>query len=297
MHRSSPVLVGVCLIAMTGAVSGAEPLTIRGHTGDGTIDANGLPQDESLPILRVGTGGDTVRGLAPVFFFALPPAPSREAITGAELEFQYLGTARGTADHFIPPQFKADLYGLGTRATPSVLRSDYHDGKATATSGTLLASSLIKPTTPAGRLRLSDAAMRDYVASLYQPNGTPTAPYVAFRVNADTHLAPRQRQYQGYELASADNKEKGGEYVPTLRLTVEQREAASTSPAAASSPGSGPAPAATGQGNLFWIMAAVVAGCIVVILLLALALLRSRSRPESVSRSSGETTGGAEAGK
>src|SRR5262249_28076777 len=78
----------------------------------------------------------------------------------------------------------------------------------------------ITPTTAPGRLQASGDSLLNFLTSLYQPDGTPTAAYAVFRVNPDVHLPPFSGNYRGYELASADNTDDGGAYAPELNLTV-----------------------------------------------------------------------------
>lgn len=115
-----------------------------------------------------------------------------------------------------PPTFDADLYGLGTRDTPSGSAEDYPTGSSSAL---LLVRPLLTPTSPLGRTRVRDARFREYVAGLYHPDGTPTAPYAVFRVSTDAAFPPANRRYQGYELASANKSNGAVTYTPQLTLT------------------------------------------------------------------------------
>lgn len=210
------VLLAFVLLGPVGSTTAG--IIIRGDQGDGTIDVNGLPQDFSLTQLRVGAGGNNVRGLAPVFFFALPNVPSRASILGAELKIEYLGFSRGSPGVFVDPEFSADLFGLGGRATPTILSGDYYDGDASLSTDTLIQAGFITPTTGPGSLQTSGSSLLDFMTSLYGPDGTPTADYAVFRANADTHLPPFSGDYRGYELASADNVNSS--FVPRLSLAI-----------------------------------------------------------------------------
>src|SRR6266545_8277054 len=108
MSRCLSCVLAVAFSFTTAGKAFGGFVTVTGDTGDGTIDVNGLPQDFSLTQLRVGTGGDNLRGLAPVFFFALPTLSSSDALLDAQLQLAYLGLTRATV--FAAPDFNADLY-------------------------------------------------------------------------------------------------------------------------------------------------------------------------------------------
>lgn len=213
-------LTCILTIAFTFATAGKAFggfITVTGDTGDGTIDVNGLPQDFSSAQLRVGTGGDNLRGLAPVFFFALPTLSPSDLLVGVQLQFAYLGLTQ--ASIFTAPNFNADLYGLGTRSTPTILTTDYFDGTPSASGGTLLAQGFITPTTSAGTLQLSGTSFDNYIRSLYNADGTPIAAYAVFRLNADINLPVGSGQYRGYEIATADNPDSTLQ--PQLQMEVD----------------------------------------------------------------------------
>jgi hypothetical protein len=214
----------VAAVVAVGAAGGAAggPINVRGDAADGTVDVNGLPGDFSLPQLRVGVGGDDVRGLAPVFFFSLPTLPSRDSLAGAELRLTFLDFTRGTPGNWEFPRYNVDLFGLGARATPTILNADYYDGDASLGTDALIAEGFATPATaPGTTLQVSGGGLLDFVRSLYNPDGTPVAAFAVFRANADVHLPPRfSRRYSGYELASGDNTDGGGAVAPQLRLTV-----------------------------------------------------------------------------
>jgi hypothetical protein len=193
-------------------------VTVLGDPGDGHVDVNGLPQDFSLPTLRVGVGGDNVRGLADIFFFALPKLTSVTSLLGAHLNLQYLGISQFTVT--VTPEFNADLFGLGARSTPTILSTDYYDGDSSLSTNTLIAKGFITPSTAPGSLQASNGSLLNFVDSLYQPDGTPKAAYAVFRANANVHLPDWSLPYRGYEIASADNTDNGGAFVPRLVLSL-----------------------------------------------------------------------------
>lgn len=217
-HISFIVAAAVLLGGATESFGGL--VTIQGDPRDGVVDVNGLPQDFAFTQLRTGVGGDNVRGLADIFFFALPTVPSSASITSAVLEFQYLGVSVGSPGIFVTPEFSVDLFGLGARSTAAILSTDYHDGHASLSPDALIAQAFITPSTIPGALQASGGTLLNFVRSLYQSDGTPIAAFAVFRANPDKHLPVFSGRLRGYELASADNTDSGGAFVPELRLNV-----------------------------------------------------------------------------
>src|SRR4051794_8955154 len=111
MYRVRSGVIAVILSLTAAGEASGGVITITGDPGDGVVDVNGLGQDFPSTQLRLGTGGDDVRGHADIFFFALPKLSSRDVLLGAELRFQYLGISQFTV--LVTPEFDADLYGLG----------------------------------------------------------------------------------------------------------------------------------------------------------------------------------------
>ena len=221
-HLKSFVVVLTLSLATAGDALGGL-LVIPGDVGDGTVDVNGLPQDFSLTQLRPGVGGNNVRGLASIFFFALPDISSPATLVGATLRIQFLDITR--ASIVTIPEFNVDLFGLGARSSPTILCSDYFDGDSSLSSDTLIAKSFITPSTSPGSLSVSGGTLLSFLTSLYNPDGTPIAAYVVFRANPDVHLPEHSGQYRGYELASADNADST--FVPRLDLNIVTPEPAS----------------------------------------------------------------------
>jgi hypothetical protein len=220
MLRFIACLVAIALsFGIAGEAFGGT-ITVAGDYGDGSVDVNGLPQNFDLPVLRVGTGGNNVRGHASIFFFALPALPSPGALAEADLTLNYLGIAEGSPGVFGIPEFNADLFGIGARSTPTILSTDYHDGNASASTDTLIAQGFITPSTAPGTLHATGNSLLPFLQSLYDSDGTPTAAFVVFRVNADIHLPPNSGRLRGYNIASADNTDNGGNIVPQLTLTT-----------------------------------------------------------------------------
>jgi hypothetical protein len=210
------VLLTICLGATT-QVSGAV-ISVLGDTADGTVTFDGFAGDFSLPMIRAGVAGNDVSGQATIFFFALPRLPSRSSLVGAELDLQYLGISQFTVT--VPPEFNGDLFGIGARSTPTILASDYYDGDASLSADSLIAEAFVTPTSVPSSLQDSSSNLLNFLASLYQSDGTPTAAFAVFRVNPDVDLPPFSTPYRGYELASADNTDNGGTFVPRLSVTV-----------------------------------------------------------------------------
>jgi hypothetical protein len=131
-----------------------------------------------------------------------------------------LGITTGTPGNWVPPNFNADLFGIGSRSSPTILSTDYYDGNASLSTNTLIARGFLTPSTAPGTLQASGSSMLSFLQSLYNPDGTPTAAFAVFRVNPDVHLPPHSGNYRGYEIASADNTDNGGAFVPQLLLDV-----------------------------------------------------------------------------
>jgi hypothetical protein len=220
MNRPLSYGLSVILSLVAAGESFGGFINVPGDKGDGYVDVNGLPQNFDDPTLRAGTGGNNVRGLAPVFFFALPALPSRDSLAGVVFDIQYLGFASGSPGIFVNPEFNIDFYGLGARSTPTILSTDYYDGDSSLSPDTLMAKGFITPTTATGTLQLSGATFTNYLRSLYNPDGTPMAAFAVFRANADIHLPDYSGRLRGYELASANNTDAAGANVPRLGLTV-----------------------------------------------------------------------------
>lgn len=271
-------VAGLLLLASTPNLFGESPpsdqvLKIQGDKGDCTVSQKYGAGDFDRDMLRVGSGGDDLVGHAPLFFFALPKLPSRDALLGAELELHYMGLASASGP---PPTYDADLFGLGTRATPTGSGEDYPNGSSPAP---LLVRSLLNSKSPLGRTRVSDARFREYVAGLYNTDGTPTAAYAVFRVSTDAKFPPANRRYQGYELASANKANGAVTYTPQLTLTFQPSATVATNsptppainPSSSSAEGSYLRP-------VIWLLAILLVLCVVMIVSLVLLLLHVRGQ-------------------
>ena len=141
MYRIITLFASALLTLGASARACADVITVLGNTGDGTIDVTGLPQDFNLSPIRAGVGGNDLRGLAPVFFFELPTLTTQSALQGAELKLQFLDVTRATI--FTAPEFKADLFGIGARSSPTILSTDYFDGNSALSKDTLIAKGFV----------------------------------------------------------------------------------------------------------------------------------------------------------
>jgi autotransporter-associated beta strand protein len=197
-----------------------------GDPGDGIVDITGDIGNVPDPQIRVGVGGDDVAGQDDIFFFALPKLTSPASLLGAQLNFQYLGISQFTPT--VTPEFNVDLFGIGARSTPTILVTDYFDGDPSLSSDSLISRGFITGSTAPGSLQASGASLLSFLQSLYGPDGTPKAAYAVFRANPDVHLPPFSLPYRGYEIASANNTDNGGAFVPKLQLTVVPQAAAGT---------------------------------------------------------------------
>jgi hypothetical protein len=252
--RTAAVALSVLVVTSLFGESPAldQVTTVFGDKADCDVSRKSGDSDLETHHLRVGSGGDDFRGFAPLFFFALPKLPSPDSLLAAELELHYMGPTGG-----IQPAFSADLFGLGTRATTTGSIEDYPGGSSSAL---MLVRPLLAPNSPLGRTRVRDARFREYVASMYNPDGTPTAAYAVFRVSSDAKFPPANRRYQGYELASADKPNGVVTYTPQLTLTYRQQPTASL-PTPSSDTAAQPAPATVGEDlrPVIWILASLLA--------------------------------------
>ena len=193
----------------------AGVINVTGDAGDGQLGAAGEVQGLSVEHDRAGVGGDNSRGLGLIYFFELPTLPAGTTLTGAELQLQYTQIETNAA-----PDFNLDLYGLDARNTATFSASDYVDGNTSSPSDTLIESAIITPTTDPGKLSISNANLDAFLASLYNEDGTPTATYATFRVNADTNLPPGSGTARGYWLAFRDHTTES--FRPQLNLATTQ---------------------------------------------------------------------------
>ena len=69
-----------------------------------------------------------------------------------------------------------------------------------------------------GRISVTNASLLNFVASLYNPDGTPAMAFAVFRVNADIPLPPNNPPRRGYLVAMADYPDPA--FRPELDLTT-----------------------------------------------------------------------------
>jgi hypothetical protein len=101
------------LICVSQANAGV--ISVVGDTGDGQIGADGSIAGIPVQSDRTGTGGDNSRGLALIYFFALPTLSPGGTIINAELQFDFVEKTN-------TPEFNIDLFGIDARPTQSFLR-------------------------------------------------------------------------------------------------------------------------------------------------------------------------------
>jgi hypothetical protein len=195
------------LLAQTVA---AASIVVPAHANDGLVDVNGLAGSLADPLVRPGTGGNDSRGQAAIFFFALPTLGAPNDIVSSTLRLSYAGIEGAT------PDFNGDLFGLGTRPHAAIASTDYFDGAPARSTDTLLVDDLLTPTSSSGPIEISSASFTDYLRSLYEADGTPSAAYAVFRVNADIELPSGSPPIRGYLLATGDHADDS----PSLTLSA-----------------------------------------------------------------------------
>ena len=74
------------------------------------------------------------------------------------------------------------------------------------------------PEMPTENFRKTGEAAGRRIASLYNPDGMPTAAYAVFRINPDLHLPEGSGAYRGNEFATADNPNIA--FAPQLNINI-----------------------------------------------------------------------------
>ena len=192
------------LIADFGDSTLAGVISVEGDTGDGQVDINGeVPTaDLTREIVRVGAGGNQIRGHAIILFFELPLLPSYAQITNAEISIQYFGITEATV--ITPPNFNVDLFGIDARPTATIEGSDYYDGNAAFSSDSLIQASVLVPSSSQGKIGIANSILLNFVTSLYS-GGTPSDVFATFRLNPDLDLPVTSPPIRGYEIGMGDN--------------------------------------------------------------------------------------------
>ena len=154
------IITVACVVALLIADFGdstlAGVISVEGDTGDGQVDVNGVvpPPDLTREVVRVGAGGNIVRGHAIIWFFELPTLSDFATITSTELKFQYTGITEATV--VTPPEFNVDLFGIDARANASIQGSDYHDGDAALSTDSLIVPSVLVPSSAVGSYSITN---------------------------------------------------------------------------------------------------------------------------------------------
>lgn len=210
MRRLS-LCAAVCFLVVPVGAANASILGIVGDLGDGQIGSDGSVAGIAQPRDRTGTGGDNRRGLALIYFFALPTLSPSTTIINAELELEYVEKTN-------VPEFNIDLFGIDARPSATFDAGDYYDGAASSSSDALVQSSLITPSTSLGNLTVANSDLLDFVNSLYNVDGTPVSTFATFRVNPDKDVPVGSAPIRGYFLALADHGTAS--FRPRLTLTT-----------------------------------------------------------------------------
>ncbi len=163
-----------------------RPATIYGLSNDANARDNLTVENQAAASTLMGaSGSDPWVDRCTVYVFRLPELGAVDnPFISASFTFNYVSKS-GTLKN-------NDLYGLGRRASPEVLGTDYH-GRTTAadtTNATSLQSSILVDATATGPLTTSSTGstnLRNYLNSQYA-GGAGAGQYVFLRVN--TAAAP-----------------------------------------------------------------------------------------------------------
>jgi hypothetical protein len=173
--------------------SGSAAL-IYGETSDTEVRDDGVVSATTATGLLAGGSGTPALDRSAVFVFRLPNLGAvANPFTTAKFQF-HLSSKSGT-----PPN--ADLYGLGRRAGPTVLASDYYGETTTSdpTDATLILNNFLTSTTGNGVVSTSATAFRNYLNAQYA-SGAGAGQYVFLRLSSDTPATGANR----FNLTSAN---------------------------------------------------------------------------------------------
>ena len=161
----------------------ASAAAIPGGTGDTDVRSDGVLSTTSNTTLVSGAFGSPLFDRSSVLVFQLPDfGPVATPFTSASLRFN-LASKTGT-----PPNL--DLYGIGRRASATVLAGDYYGQSSTAdpTDATLLQNNILISTTANGPVYTNSGgatALKTYLNAQYA-SGTGAGQYVFLRLSSDT---------------------------------------------------------------------------------------------------------------
>ncbi len=209
LRRTLPIAAAALLVAPTFS----DAATISGDLADAVVQGNRNtePQETGTGVatqggftLKVGAVGTnaTAGGRGAVYVFQLPNLGAfANPFDTASLTFSV-----GTID--ANTTLNGDLYGLGRRAAPEPLATDYYLGDLDASDATLIQNNILSPTTPANSTVLSSAggntALAAYLNTQYA-SGAGVGEYVFLRLSPDDPSGPVATGYNVYTANSVSS--------------------------------------------------------------------------------------------
>ncbi len=159
----SPLRVLLSVLAC-GTFAHAANITLYGNTADSEVHYGGIwSYDPGQNGGMVGVNGGY--DYSDVFVFQLPVLAPGQTITGSD--FSFYDTASGS-------KYNVDLYGLGYRASPTVLASDWYSGPNDSQNALIQAGIIAPSYSFAGRITTSSGAdllLTNYLNSQYAAGG------------------------------------------------------------------------------------------------------------------------------
>jgi autotransporter-associated beta strand protein len=171
--------IGFGLICATAGTP-ANAASLYGNPSDCSVRSDGLITEVGATALLPGGSGTPVMDRSSVFVVQLPNLGAvANPFTSAAFRF-HLASVTGT-----PPS--VDLYGLGRRASTTVLAGDYYGQTATVdtSDATLIQNNLLVSTTPTGFVSTSATALKNYLNAQYA-SGAGAGLYVFLRLSTDS---------------------------------------------------------------------------------------------------------------
>jgi len=187
------------IAALALLVPPARGAIIHGQAGDTDIRDDGSVSAASGTSLLVGVSGSPAFDRSAVYVFQLPDLGAvANPFTTAKFQFN-VSSKSGTVPN-------VDLYGLGRRASPTVLAGDYYGETNTAdpTDATLIQNQILTSAIATGVRTNSAAALLNYLNAQYA-SGAGAGQYVFLRFSTETAATGANR----YGLTPADTGAAG----------------------------------------------------------------------------------------
>ncbi|MCB1210979.1 MAG: hypothetical protein KDK97_16770, partial [Verrucomicrobiales bacterium] len=200
--------IGTATLSVTVLPAGVVPGTLYSQLADASPRSDGVVLSSTVTELQgyIGRGG-TSPGLdrSPVYVFQLPNlGATANPFVAASFSMDYAGPNNGT-----PVTASVDLYGLGRRASPTVLGGDYYGETSTAdpTDATRLQANFLTTSTTSGVTTTTvsgGSALLAYLNAQYA-SGAGAGQYVFLRLNSRAAMANTVR----YQITMADGADPG----------------------------------------------------------------------------------------